>query len=374
MSSEAYGPRYVCSLGVAHVGAMYTWGYEEGSLEDGHFRVETLYTGLSAGTELSFFKGTNPYLHARWDNELGLFVTATPSQAFPVPFLGYMEVGRVVASRTPAVAAGDIVAMAYGHKTGHTAHAAYEFFVCLPQDLDPILGVYAAQMGPICANGLLHAAADLYGAHVAHLGDGVRGRHVLVTGAGVIGLLTGLWARHLGAAEVAIVDRTHERLGVARALGLQALHPDEVDVPCWCKRRWCYGPGDRGADVALQCQGRASALHLALRSLRPQGTVIDLAFYQEGAGAVRLGEEFHHNGLRIQCAQISRVPRGLAHTWNRYRLAAETVRLLQTYGALIKAHLITDVVPFNEAPQLIAELAARRRHVLQAIFAVTPCV
>jgi hypothetical protein len=89
---------------------------------------------------------------------------------------------------------------------------------------------------------------------------------------------------------------------------------------------------------------------------------------------VRLGEEFHHNGLRIQCAQISQVPRGLAHTWNRYRLAAETVRLLQTYGALIKAHLITDVVPFNEAPQLIAELAARRRHVLQAIFAVTPCV
>ena len=100
MSSEAYGPRRVCSLGVAHVGAMYTWGYEEGPLEDDHFRVETLYTGLSAGTELSFFKGTNPYLHARWDNELGLFVTATPSQAFPVPFLGYMEVGRVVASRT----------------------------------------------------------------------------------------------------------------------------------------------------------------------------------------------------------------------------------------------------------------------------------
>ena len=56
---------------------------------------------------------------------------------------------------------------------------------------------------------------------------------------------------------------------------------------------------------------------LALRSLRPQGTVVDLAFYQGGADAVRLGEEFHHNGLAIRCAQIGRVPRGQAHLWDR---------------------------------------------------------
>lgn len=372
MSNDTYGSRHVRALGVERKGMMYAWGYDEAPLEDGHFRVETLYTGLSAGTELTFFKGTNPYLHARWDGELGLFVEDEPSQAFPVPFLGYMEVGRVVASRTSAVAEGDIVGMTYGHKTGHTAYAAHEFFVRLPQDLDPMLGIYAAHMGPICANGLLHAAADLYGVHVTHLGDGVRGRHVLVTGAGVIGLLTGLWARHLGAVEVAIADHTPERLCVARTFGLQAVNPDETDVPHWCKMRWHYGPGNRGAEVVFQCQGRDSALQMALRSLCPQGTVIDLAFYQGGAEAVRLGEEFHHNGLRIQCAQIGRVPRGLAYTWSRHRLAEETVRFLQAQGELIKEYLITDVVTFNEAPQFIADLVARRRHVLQAIFAGVP--
>ena len=55
---------------------------------------------------------------------------------------------------------------------------------------------------PICANGLLHAAADA--GPVRGLGDGVAGRLVLVTGAGPVGLMTALFARALGAREVAV--------------------------------------------------------------------------------------------------------------------------------------------------------------------------
>lgn len=81
----------------------------------------------------------------------------------------------------------------------------------LPPGLDPLLGVYVAQMGPICANGLLHAAAELVGTSPAgaasvQLGDGVRDRRVLVTGGGVVGLLTGLFALAAGATEVALAD------------------------------------------------------------------------------------------------------------------------------------------------------------------------
>lgn len=38
-------------------------------------------------------------------------------------------------------------------------------------------------MGPICANGLLHAAAELHPSNVVSLADGVRGRRVVVAGA-----------------------------------------------------------------------------------------------------------------------------------------------------------------------------------------------
>ena len=87
----------------------------------------------------------------------------------------------------------------------------------------------------------------------------------------------------------------------------------------------------------------------AHHELRPQGTVVDLAFYQGGADAVRLGEEFHHNGLGIRCAQIGRVPRGLATTWDRERLSAETIELLRADGDAIRAWLSgSDGVPQSE--------------------------
>ncbi|MDO3704825.1 zinc-binding dehydrogenase [Micromonospora sp. C28SCA-DRY-2] len=336
-------------------------------LRPGTFRVRTLFSGVSAGTELSYVKGTNPYLNVAWNADLGLFQPGEASTPYPVTRLGYMQVAEVVESATPAVEVGAVGAMTYGHRTGHVADPLAERFVPLPDDLDPLLGVYVAHMGPICANGLLHAAADLYGTDVRGLGDGVRGRRVAVVGSGVVALLTALFARRHGAASVVVLDPTPRRREVAEALGLETLDPEADDPAVVLKTRWAHTAGDRGADVVFQCRGQAWALHLALRLLRPQGTVIDLAFYQAGADAVRLGEEFHHNGLSLRCAQIGRVPRGLAPTWDRERLSADTIDLLRAYGDLIRKHLVSAVVPFEEAPTLLTDLAERRRQELQVV-------
>jgi threonine dehydrogenase-like Zn-dependent dehydrogenase len=334
---------------------------------EGTFRVDTLYSGVSAGTELSYVKGTNPMLSASFDPELGLFRPGEPAQAYPVTRLGYMEVGRVTESATPAVAEGTVVAMAYGHRTGYRADPLADRFVPLPADLDPMLGVYVAHAGPICANGLLHAAADAFGPGVRDLGDGVRGRRVAIVGAGLIGLLTALFAVRNGAESVLVLDETSRRRAVAEALGCAVLDPAAGDPAVAVKSRWRRGPGDRGADVVFQCRGRASALHMALRLLRPQGTVIDLAFYQGGAGEVRLGEEFHHNGLSVRCAQIGRVPRGLAAGWDRERLSAETISMLRECGERITRHVVTAVVPFDKGPELLRDLATRARQEVATI-------
>jgi NADPH:quinone reductase-like Zn-dependent oxidoreductase len=335
----------------------------------GPFRVRTLFSGVSAGTELSFVKGTNPALHAEFDPALGLFGGPPPSP-WPITRLGYMEVGQVEQSNTPAVAEGTVVAMTYGHRTGWTGDPLRDRVVPLPADLDPLLGIYVAHMGPICANGLLHAAADRFGPGTRGLGDGVAGRRVAVTGAGVVGLLTALFARAHGAASVVVLDPTPARRAVAEALGLETLDPSVDDPAVTLKTAWRHAADDRGADVVFQCRGQASALQLALRLLRPQGTVVDLAFYQGGAGDVQLGAEFHHNGLGIRCAQIGRVPRGLAGDWDRERLSAQTIALLRTDGAAIRKHMITAVVPFDEAPALLDDLGARRRQEVQAVLKV----
>jgi hypothetical protein len=70
----------------------------------------------------------------------------------------------------------------------------------------------------------------------------------------------------------------------------------------------------------------------------------------------------------VRCAQIGRVPRGLGDRWDRDRLSAETIDLLAEDGPAIREHMVTDVLPLSEAPALLAAIAERRRHVVQAVF------
>ncbi|MEN3534712.1 zinc-binding alcohol dehydrogenase [Microbispora sp. ZYX-F-249] len=350
----------VRSLGVRAAGepCVFTEPAPPGEPHEGEFDVETLFSGLSAGTELAAVKGTSPFLHRRFDRETRLFEEGAPTARYPIRALGYMEVGRVRRSRCAAVPAGALVAMAYGHRSAHRAHPARDHVVPLPDDLDPMVGVYAAQMGPICVNGLLHASG------AGEPAAGVAGRRILVTGAGVVGLLTALFALHHGAADVAVADPDPRRLAVAAALGCAVVDEGEHDAARWCKTRWRRP--EPGADLVFQCRGRAAALRTALRALRPQGTVVDLAFYQDGAAEVRLGEEFHHNGLTLRCAQISRVPPGCP--WTRADLSAAALGLLRAHSVAIRRHLVTDVLPLEDAPGFLRDLAARRRHVIQAVF------
>ncbi|SNS18607.1 Threonine dehydrogenase [Geodermatophilus pulveris] len=354
--------RPVRTIGVVAPGRPAVLDVEEPEPGPGQAWVQTEWSGVSAGTEVAIVRGTDPHHTLHWDPDLRSFDHdgdgARPPAGYPVTRLGYMEVGRVTGSRTSDLAEGALVAMACGHRTGTCADPSVTAVIPVPDDLDPLLGVYLAQMGPICVNGLLHAAADAAGPG-AGVDAGVRDRHVLVTGAGVIGLLTALLAVQHGAADVVVAEPSAERRAVAEALGLATLPEDGA---AWraVKERWRHGPGDAGADVVLQCRGHDAALATALKALRPQGTVVDLGFYQAGAEAVRLGEEFHHNGLAVVCAQISRVPRGMAGTWPRTALARVTLDLLRERGPEIRRHVVTDVLPFDDGPRLLADLAGRR--------------
>ena len=40
---------------------------ELAALGSDEVRIRTLYSGVSAGTELSQFRGTNPFMNRRWD-------------------------------------------------------------------------------------------------------------------------------------------------------------------------------------------------------------------------------------------------------------------------------------------------------------------
>ncbi|SCL35664.1 hypothetical protein GA0070624_5323 [Micromonospora rhizosphaerae] len=44
----------------------------------GTVRVRTWYSGISAGTELTAYRGTNPYLNKTWGSDRRLFVEGVP--------------------------------------------------------------------------------------------------------------------------------------------------------------------------------------------------------------------------------------------------------------------------------------------------------
>ena len=50
----------------------------------GEVRVRTLYSGISAGTELATYRGTNPYLQKQWDPAVGLFLPGQTTFSYPV--------------------------------------------------------------------------------------------------------------------------------------------------------------------------------------------------------------------------------------------------------------------------------------------------
>jgi 2-desacetyl-2-hydroxyethyl bacteriochlorophyllide A dehydrogenase len=294
----------------------------------GSVRVRTVHSGISAGTELTAYRGTNPYLAKTWDAGRRLFVAGEPAFAYPVTGWGYSEVG-VVAEVAPDVrdmAIGDVVWGIWGHRSEAVVPAAAITGHRLPRDLDPVCGVFA-RVGAIALNAVLAARPTLGGT-------------VAVFGQGVIGLLATALAAKSGVRVVA-VDLAAQRRSMAEAFGAHAvLDPAAVgpDGVAAALRGGEFGPG---ADVAIELSGSYRGLHEAIRSVRVEGTVVAAGFYQGDGEGLRLGEEFHHNRVSIVASQIGGVPRGLAGEWDVERLQ-QTFMDQVASGALDPRPLVTQ--------------------------------
>jgi threonine dehydrogenase-like Zn-dependent dehydrogenase len=68
---------------------------EDSPLRPGEVRLRSLYSGIPAGTELTAYRGSNPYLSKRWDEGRHLFLEGEVSLQHPIEGWGYEEVGEV---------------------------------------------------------------------------------------------------------------------------------------------------------------------------------------------------------------------------------------------------------------------------------------
>lgn len=299
--------------------------YDEPVLGPQEVRLRTLYSGISAGTELTLYRGTNPYLAKSWNAERRLFEPAEGgSWGYPHPAIGYEELGEVteLGAGVSGLRPGQLVWGAWGHRSTHVAPADWARPRLLPDGLEPVCGIFG-QIGSIALNAILDADIHL-GETVAVFGQGVPGQMVtqLVKASG---------------AEVIAIDRLPQRLAVASDCGADhVVNGAEVDAAAAVKEL----TDGRGADVSIEISGNYGALHEAIRATADNSRVVVSGFYQGGGEALRLGEEFHHNRVELVSSQIGGVARHLDHRWDRLRLE-QTIMQLQLAGKVDFQRLIT---------------------------------
>ena len=119
-------------------------------------------------------------------------------------------------------------------------------------------------------------------------------------------------------------------------------------------------------DSAIELSGNDRALHEAVRSVVVDGTVVASGFYQGGAEHLRLGEEFHHNRVRIVASQIGGTPVALGPRWDQPRLVRTFMDQVRR-GRVDARSLVTDVVEAADVAAVFERLDRGDPAILQAV-------
>lgn len=284
--------------------------------------------------------------------DIGIFGGTHPRATAPL-ILGHEFVGDVVAGGTRFAAGQRVVA--YPLISCGTCHACRTGspHICASLRLIGIDGPGGMAEYLSLPEDMLFAVPDGMDDRIAALveplavalraieqsGMGAADR-VAVLGAGPIGLLVALMARHAGAATVLVSDVDPARLAIARSLGFIPVDVRSEDLVA---RVMAETEGD-GADIAFECSGVASAALEMTRLMRPQGTVCLVSMHKKPNPVALLEinfKELHVVGTRVYTREQFRRSIGLAQAL-AVPLAQLITRTLPLTGAGTVFDLIAD--------------------------------
>jgi 2-desacetyl-2-hydroxyethyl bacteriochlorophyllide A dehydrogenase len=312
----------------------------------GEVRVETMFSGISAGTEMNVYRGRAPQWHMHRDPATKLFSRVdTPDWSYPFVY-GYANVGRVLDSG-PGVtspAAGELVFSYMPHQSVVLAPA--DATVAVPKGVEPRLAVLNANLNT-ALNGVLDARPSV-------------GDAVVVSGLGVIGLMVLQIVRRTGAGLVVGVDRLDFRRRLAERLGADAT----IDPGDRVAERVRAMTHNRGADIVIEVSGAPPALNGAIRTVGFAGRVIAVSWYGGTFESLSLAGEFHHNRPRIISSQVGSMSPDLGPLWDPARRQEVVSALL---GQLELAPLFTHEFPIERAADAYAAVDQGAEGLVQCI-------
>lgn len=261
---------------------------------NGLVEVETLFTGISRGTESIVFAGAVPQSERermRCPHQAGDF-------PFPVKY-GYANVGRILTGGR----AGELAFSLFPHQDRFAVPP--NDLTRLPASLPPARAVLAANM---------ETALNIVWDARAAPGD-----RVAVIGAGVVGALAAWLYSRIPGTDVTLVDVNAARRAIAGRLGVGFAPPDQAPKDC---------------DVAIHASASAAGLQTALDSSGPEARVVEASWYGDRRTDISFGGGFHARRLKLVSSQVGSIPSTHAPRWNFQRRLAKALDLLASDEAL----------------------------------------
>jgi 2-desacetyl-2-hydroxyethyl bacteriochlorophyllide A dehydrogenase len=288
--------------------------------------VRTLYSGLSRGTERLIFEGKVPELE--WSR------MKAPAQEGEFPFpvkYGYSAVGIV--EEGPAGLKGKHVFVLYPHQDRFVVQTERVFII--PDNVPPSRATLAANM---------ETALNILWDGTAQPAD-----HIVIVGAGIVGMLVAALASRLPGADVTLVDIEASRAEIAGKLGVKFSLPDQA-------------PAD--ADLVIHTTASAAGLSLALQLAGVEGTIVEASWFGSSMVNVPLGDSFHSRRLRLISSQVGNVCASRAKRWTTRRRLEAAIAMLADNRL---DALIGEEVPFAELPQQLSRLLSPKAPGLGAL-------
>jgi L-iditol 2-dehydrogenase/threonine 3-dehydrogenase len=169
------------------------------------------------------------------------------------------------------------------------------------------------------------------GAHSTNRTTGLKGKNVVVSGAGTIGNLVAQFAKARGAAKVLITDISDHRLNIARQCGITGtLNVKNTSFEEGVKSFF----GNEGFQIGFEAAGVQSSLDVLMQFVEKGGTIVILGVYSQNpvVNMFYLGE----HELNVFGSMMYR--------HEDYEAAVELIAT----GKIITTPLLSNSFPFNK--------------------------
>jgi threonine dehydrogenase-like Zn-dependent dehydrogenase len=322
--------------------------YEEAEVGPDQVKIKVQYASPKHGTEVSLFRGEDPFVADLFDEDWRLFLEREPAgreiENGEGLALGNQWVGTVLqrGDNVGRFRVGDRVC-GYGsiRETQIVNAVDNPFLLAMPTTMP--------WKSALCFDPAQFALGGIRDGHV-RLGD-----RVAIFGLGAIGAIAAQMAKVAGAAYVAVIDPIERRRRAAVESGADAaFDPQHEDIGLELKR----ATGRAGVDAAVETSGSEQALQQALRGLAYGGTIAFVGWARAFSGTLDLGKEAHFNNAALVFSRASSEPNRDHPRWDRRRIARSCWNMLAS-GAIDCEKIIDPVVNFDEAPGAYEEYVDR---------------